>query len=152
MLEFEEYCHIQELFWNTTVTVNVNIRDSYVRIGRLLSFTRTLLEDTNHCHYCHCENCKTTVIYKNSFGRTLSLPSLSLLELEDYCHLQEFFWKTTVTVITVIVRIGRLLTFTRTLLEDHCHCHCKLHGLLYKKWKTTVIYKNSFGRPLSLSM
>ena len=48
-----------------------------------------------------------------------------MLELEDYCHLhlQELFWKTTVTVITVIVRIGRLLTITRTLLEDQCHCH-----------------------------
>ena len=45
-----------------------------------------------------------------------------MLELEDYCHLQELFWKTTVTVI---VKIGRLLSFTRTLLEDHCHCyHC----------------------------
>ena len=47
-----------------------------------------------------------------------------MLELEDYCHIQELFWKTTVTVITVIVRIGRLLTFTRTLLEDHCQGHC----------------------------
>ena len=52
MLEFEEYCHLQELFWKTTVTVNVNFRDSYVRNGRLLSFTRTLLED--HCH-CQCK-------------------------------------------------------------------------------------------------
>ena len=51
MLEFEEYCRLQELFWKTTVTVNVNFRDSYVRNGRLLSFIRTLLED--HCH-CHC--------------------------------------------------------------------------------------------------
>ena len=111
MFEFEDYCHLQELFRKTTVTVITVI----VRIGRLLSFTRTLLEDTNHCHYCHCENWKTTIIYKNSFGRTLSLPSLSLLELKDYCHLQEFFWKTTVTVIIVIVRIKRLLSFTRTL-------------------------------------
>ena len=126
MFEFEEYYHIQELFWKTTVTVITDI----VTIGRLLSVTRTLLEDTNNCHYCYCENWKTTVIYKNSFGRTLSLPSLSLLELEDYCHLQEFFWKTTVTVITVIVRIKRLLSFTRTLLEDHCHCHCQPYGLL----------------------
>ena len=53
-----------------------------------------------------------------------------MLEMEDYCHLQELFWKTTVTVITVIVRIGRLLSFTRTLLEDHCHCHCQPYGLL----------------------
>ena len=52
MLEFEEYCHLQELFWKTTVTVNVNFRDSYDRNGRLLSFTRTLLED--HCH-CQCK-------------------------------------------------------------------------------------------------
>ena len=75
-----------------------------------------------------------------------------MLELEDYCHLhlQELFWKTTVTVITVIVRIGRLLSFTRNLLEDHCHCHCQLQGLLCKNWKTTVIYKKSFGSPLSL--
>ena len=49
-----------------------------------------------------------------------------IVRLEDYCHLQELFWKTTVTVNTVIVRIGRLLSFTRTLLEDHCHCQCKL--------------------------
>ena len=33
-----------------------------------------------------------------------------MLEMEDYCHLQVLFWKTTVTVITVIVRNGRLLT------------------------------------------
>ena len=46
-----------------------------------------------------------------------------MLELEDYCHLQEHFCKNTVTVLTVIVRIGRLLSFTKTLLEDHCHCH-----------------------------
>ena len=47
-----------------------------------------------------------------------------MFELEDYyCQLQELFWKTTVTIITVIVRIGRLLSFTRTLLEDHCHYH-----------------------------
>ena len=47
-----------------------------------------------------------------------------MLEFEDYmyCHLQELFLKTTVTIITVIVRIKRLLLFTRTLLEDHCHC------------------------------
>ena len=67
---------------------------------------------------------KTTFIYKNSFGRPLSL---SLLELKDCCHLQELFWKTTVTVITVIVRIGRLMSFTRTLVEEHGHshqCHC----------------------------
>ena len=51
MLELEDNCHLQELFWNTTVTVNVNFRDSYARNGRLLSFTRTLLED--HCH-CQC--------------------------------------------------------------------------------------------------
>ena len=44
-----------------------------------------------------------------------------MLELEDYCHLQELFWKTTDTVISVIVRIGRLLSVTSTLLEDHCH-------------------------------
>ena len=49
-----------------------------------------------------------------------------MLELEVYrhLHLQELFWKTTVTVITVIVRIGG----------------------------TIVIYKISFGRPLSLSL
>ena len=29
-----------------------------------------------------------------------------MLELEDYWYLQELFWKTTVTVITVIVSIG----------------------------------------------
>ena len=73
-----------------------------------------------------------------------------MLELGDYCHLQDLFWKTTVTVITVIVRIGRLLSLTRTLLEDHCHC--QLQGLLCQNKKTTVIYKNSFGRPLSLSL
>ena len=132
LLELEDYCHLQELFRKTTVTVIVNFRDSFVRIGRLLS-----------------------VIYKNSFGRTLSLSSLSLLkleddchlqelhgrllslslstsgthilELEDYSHLQERFWKTIVTVIANFrdsyARIGRLLVFTRTLLEDHCHCH-----------------------------
>ena len=101
MLELEDYCHLhlQELFWKTTVTGITVI----VRIG------------------------ETIVIYKNSFGRPLSL-SLStsgthMLELEDFCHLQELFWKTTVTVITVIIRIGRLLSFSRTLLEDHCHCH-----------------------------
>ena len=77
----------------------------------------------------------------------MSLLSLSLLELEDYCHLQELFWKTTITVTSVIVRIGRLLSFTRTLLEDHCHC--QLQGLLCQNLMTTVIYKNSFGRPLS---
>ena len=53
-----------------------------------------------------------------------------MLELEDYCHIQELFWKTTVTVIIVIVRIGRLLSFTRTFLEDHCHCLCKVQGIL----------------------
>ena len=53
-----------------------------------------------------------------------------MLELEDYCLLQELFWKNTVTVIIVIVRIGRLLSFTRTILEDHCHCQCQLQGLL----------------------
>ena len=124
-LELEDYCHLQELFWNNTVTVIIVI----VRIGRLLSFTRTLLEDHCHCHcyfsatlmsefedychlqartlledhchchHCHCYNWKTAVIYKNSFGRPLSLSSLSLLELKDYCHLQELFWKITVTVI-----------------------------------------------------
>ena len=72
-------------------------------------------------------------------------------EWEDYCYLQEIFWKPTVTVINVIVRKGRLLTFTRNLLEDHFHCHCILQGPLCENWKTTVIYKNSFGRPLSLS-
>ena len=101
MSELEDYCHLQELFWKTTVIVN--LRDSYVSIRRLLSFTRTLLED--HCH-CHCQ-----------------LQSL-MLELEDYYHLQKLFWKTTVTFITVIVRIGRMLSFTRTLSEDHCYCHC----------------------------
>ena len=64
----------------------------------------------------------------------MSLSSLSLLELEDYCHLQELFWKTTVTVYVKFrdsyVRNGRLLSFTRTLLEDHCHCLCKDQGLL----------------------
>ena len=140
MLELEDYFHLRKLFWYTTVTV-------IVRIKRLLSFTRTLLEDHCHCHHCHCKNWKTTVIYKNSCGITRSQSSLSLLELEDYSHIQELFWKTTVTVITVIVRIGRLLSITRTLFEDHCHCHhCHC-----KNWKTTVIYKNSFGRPLSLS-
>ena len=103
MLKLEDNCHLQELFWKTTVTVNVNFRDSYVRNGRLLSFT------------------------KNSFGRPLSLSSYSFLELEDYCHLQEFFWKTTVTVLVNFrdsyVRIRRLLSLKRTLLEDHCHCH-----------------------------
>ena len=49
-----------------------------------------------------------------------------MLELEDYCHLQELFLKTTVTVS---VKIGRLLSFKRTLLEDHCHFHCQLQGL-----------------------
>ena len=53
-----------------------------------------------------------------------------MLELEDYCHLQELFWKTTVTVVTIIVKIGRLLSFTSTLLEDHFHCHCQRQGLL----------------------
>ena len=75
-----------------------------------------------------------------------------MLELEDYCNLQALLWKTSVTIITVMdsyvrtgsllsftktlledhfianfrdsyVRIGRLLSFTRTLLEEHCHCH-----------------------------
>ena len=80
MVELEDYCHLhlQELFWKTTVTVITVI----VRIG------------------------ETIVIYKNSFGRPLSLSSLSLLELV------------------------RLLSFTRTLLEDHCHCHCQLQVLL----------------------
>ena len=135
MFELVDYCHLQEPFWKTTVTVIVNLRDSYVSIRRLLSFTRTLLED--HCH-CHCQ-----------------LQSL-MLELEDCYHLQELFCKTTVTVIVNFrdsyVRIGRLLSFTRTLSEDHCHCHCQLKGLLCQHSKTTVIYKNSFGRPLSLSL
>ena len=52
MLELEDNRHLQELFWKTTVNVNVNFRDPYVRIGRLLSFTKTLLED--HCH-CQCK-------------------------------------------------------------------------------------------------
>ena len=77
-------------------------------------------------------------------------------ELEDYSHLQELFWKTTVSVKVnfrdTYVRIGRQLSFTRTLLEDHCHCPCQLQGLLCQNWKTTVIYKNSFGRPLLLSL
>ena len=100
LLELEDYCHLQELFWKTTVTVITVI----VRIGRLLSFTRTLLKD--HC-YCHCQ-----------------LHGLFYLELEDNCDLQELFWKATVTIIIVIVRIVRLLLFKRTLLEDHFHCHC----------------------------
>ena len=79
MLESEDYCNLQALFWKTSVTIItvmdsyvrigsllsftktlledhfiVNIRDSYVRIGRLLSFTRTLLEEHCHCHHCHC--------------------------------------------------------------------------------------------------
>ena len=54
-----------------------------------------------------------------------------MLELEAYCYLQKLTWKTTVTVITVIVRIRRQLSFTRTLYEDHCQCHCQLQGLLY---------------------
>ena len=101
MLELEEYCHLQEIFWKTTVTVITVI----VRIGRLLSFTSTILEDHCHCHHCHCLKWKTTNIYKKPLGRPLSL-SLStsgtlMLELEDYCHIQG------------------------TLLEDHCHCfHC----------------------------
>ena len=127
MFELEDYCHLQEPFWKTTVTVIVNLRDSYVSIRRLLSFTRTLLED--HCHW-HCQ-----------------LQSL-MLELEDCYHLQELFCKTTVTVIVNFrdsyVRIGRLLSFTRTLLEDHCHC--QLEGLLCQHSKTTVIYKNSFRK------
>ena len=53
MLELEDYCHLQKLFWKIIVTVIVNFRDSYIRIGRLLSFTRTLLEE--HCHYHHCK-------------------------------------------------------------------------------------------------
>ena len=101
MLELEDYCHLHEL----------------------------ILEDHCHCHHFHCSNWKTTVIYKNSSGNSLSLALSTsgtlMLELEDYCHLQELFWKTTVTVITVIIRIRRLLSFIRTLLEDHCHCqHC----------------------------
>ena len=80
---------------------------------------------------------KTTVIYKESFGRPLSLSLLTSwtlkLEMEDYCHLQELFWKTTVIVIVNFmdsyIRNGRLLSFTRTLLEDHCHCHCQPQGL-----------------------
>ena len=84
MLELEEF------FWKITVTVITVI----VSFERLLLFTRTLLED--HCHHCHCKNWKTTVIYKNSFGRSLLL-SLStsgtlMLELEDNFHLQELFW------------------------------------------------------------
>ena len=99
LLEFEDYCHLKELFWKTTVTVIVNFRDSVLE-----------LED-----YCHLQEL---------FLKTLSLSTLSLLELEDYCHLQELFWKATVTIIIVIIRIVRLLLFTRTLLEDHFHCHC----------------------------
>ena len=87
MSELEDYCHLQELFWNITVIFITVI----VRIGGLLSLTRTLLEDHCHCHHCQCQNRKTTVIYKNSFERPLSLASLSFLELEDYCHLQELF-------------------------------------------------------------
>ena len=75
-----------------------------------------------------------------------------MLELVAYCHLQKLIWKTTVTVITVIVRIGRLQSFTRTLLEDLCQCQSQLQGNLCQNWKTTVIYKNSFRRPLSLSL
>ena len=63
--------------------------------------------------YCHLQEL---------FLKTLSLSTLSLLELEDYCHLQELFWKA--TIIIAIIRIVRLLLFTRTLLEDHFHCHC----------------------------
>ena len=48
MLEYEDHCHLQGIFWKTTVIVIVNFMDSYIRNGRLLSFTRTLLED--HCH------------------------------------------------------------------------------------------------------
>ena len=51
-----------------------------------------------------------------------------MLELEDNFRLQELFKRTTVIIITVIVRIGRL-SFTRTLLEDHFNCHCQLKGL-----------------------
>ena len=68
-----------------------------------------------------------------------------MLEFEDYCYLEELFWKTTIVFITVIVRIGRLLSFTRTLFEDHCQCHCQLQleledfcHLQELFWKTTV--------------
>ena len=54
LLELEDYFHLQELFWKTTVTVIVNFRDSYVRIGGLLLFTRNLLEAHCHCYQCHC--------------------------------------------------------------------------------------------------
>ena len=53
MFELDDYCHLQELLWKIIVTVIVNLRDSYVRIERLLSFTRTLLEDHCHCYHCH---------------------------------------------------------------------------------------------------
>ena len=123
MSAFEDYCHLQELFGKTTVTFITVI----VRIERQLSFTRTLLEDHSHSQLqgLLCQNWKTTVIYKNSLGRPLLLSKSTsgtlMLELEDYCHLQELFWKTTDTVISVIVRIGRLLSVTSTLLEDHSH-------------------------------
>ena len=57
-----------------------------------------------------------------------------MLQYEDYCHLQGIFWKITVIVIVNFmdsyIRNGRLLSFIRTLLEDHCHCQCQLQGLL----------------------
>ena len=66
-----------------------------------------------------------------------------MLELEDNCHLQDLFWKTTVTVKVNFrdsyVRIGRLLSFTRTILEDICLFHCQHYGLLYQNWKYNVI-------------
>ena len=36
---------------------------------------------------------------------SLSTSGTLLLEFEEYCHLQELFWKIIVTVITVIARI-----------------------------------------------
>ena len=52
MLEYEDYCHLQGIFWKTTVIVIFNFMDSYIRNGRLLLFISTLLED--HCH-CQCQ-------------------------------------------------------------------------------------------------